>query len=117
MQERIKQIRKYFRLTQEEFGLKINLTKFAISNYENGRTRIPERVINDIIREFNVNETWLRTGEGDMFNETSSEKEIPLDDFFRVYTNLPPKDKKLIYEIMEYMVAQNQGNKNPPRCW
>ena len=64
MNERIKLLRQNLDMKQEDFGKKINLTKFAISNYENGRTGIPERVINDICREFSVNENWLRTGAG-----------------------------------------------------
>lgn len=67
LNNRIKIMRSELNLKQEDFGKKINLTKFAISNYENGRTGIPDRVISDICREFNVNETWLRTGEGEMF--------------------------------------------------
>ena len=64
LNERIKYLRNKLDLKQVDFGKKINLTKFAISNYENGRTGIPDRVINDICREFNVNEDWLRTGVG-----------------------------------------------------
>lgn len=64
MNDRIKLLRQNLDMKQEDFGKKINLTKFAISNYENGRTGIPERVINDICREFSVNENWLRTGTG-----------------------------------------------------
>ena len=64
MNDRIKLLRQNLDLKQEDFGKKINLTKFAISNYENGRTGIPERVINDICREFSVNENRLRTGAG-----------------------------------------------------
>lgn len=67
LNNRIKIMRSELNLKQEDFGKKINLTKFAISNYENGRTGIPDRVISDICREFNVNETWLRAGEGEMF--------------------------------------------------
>ena len=62
MNDRIKLLRQNLDMKQEDFGKKINLTKFAISNYENGRTGIPERVINDICREFSVNENWLRPG-------------------------------------------------------
>lgn len=31
------------------------------------RFRITDRILYDICREFNVNEFWLRTGEGEMF--------------------------------------------------
>lgn len=57
-------------LNQEAFGSKINLSKFSISNYEIGKRDLPDRVITDICRVFNVSETWLRTGEGEMFVKT-----------------------------------------------
>ncbi|NJD02695.1 MAG: hypothetical protein FIA99_08915 [Ruminiclostridium sp.] len=38
---------------------------------ENGIKKITDRTIKLICQEFNVNDTWLRTGEGDMFNTVS----------------------------------------------
>lgn len=67
LNNRIKTLRNELNLNQEDFGKRINLSKFAISNYENGRTGIPDRVINDICREYSVNEEWLRDENGDMF--------------------------------------------------
>lgn len=72
LHERLKLFRKEKKLTQDEFGKKLNLTKFAISNYENGRNNIPDRVISDICREWNINKNWLLYGEGDMSNNSPS---------------------------------------------
>lgn len=35
-----------------------------------------ERTVSDICREFDINETWLKTGEGNMFIELTKEEEI-----------------------------------------
>lgn len=67
MNKRIKIIRNMLGLNQDKFGEKIGLSKFAISNYENGKTPITERSIADICREFGVSEEWLRYGTGEMF--------------------------------------------------
>ena len=72
MNDRLKRIRKQLHLTQEEFADRIGIKRGAISNYEIGRNEPIDAVISLICREFNVNETWLRTGEGDMFNKTES---------------------------------------------
>lgn len=77
--ERIKYLRSKLNLSQEDFGKQINLTKFAISNYENGRTGIPDRVIADICREYSVNELWLRTGQGDPKNTLEGEERFALN--------------------------------------
>jgi len=57
-------LRKALNLTQQEFANRIGSVQNTITGYETGR-RIPSsQVLTLICREFNVNETWLRTGEG-----------------------------------------------------
>ena len=65
--ERIKQIRKDQNQTMEVFGQRIGVTRNSISMIESGRNNPSDQTIRSICREFSVNETWLRTGEGDMY--------------------------------------------------
>ena len=74
--ERINAVRKSESVTLEEFGKKIGITKSAVGNIEHGRSNLSEQVILAICREFNVNETWLRTGEGEMFVQRGRDDEI-----------------------------------------
>lgn len=67
MEQQLKALRKKLGLTQEEFATRLGIKRAAISNYEIGRNEPIDAVISLICREFNVNETWLRTGEGEMF--------------------------------------------------
>ena len=67
MEERIKKLRKALDLTQQEFADRIGIKRNTIANYESGRNEPIDSVISLICREFNVNEKWLRTGEGEMF--------------------------------------------------
>ncbi len=67
MKERLKLLRKTLGLNQNEFGQKINLSGAQIGSYETGRRDLTTRAIEDICREFNVAEQWLRTGEGEMY--------------------------------------------------
>ena len=67
MKERIKELRKTLDLTLEGFGNKIGVTKTTISRIENGVNSVTNQMLTSICREFNVNEEWLRTGEGEMF--------------------------------------------------
>ncbi|NOW07818.1 helix-turn-helix domain-containing protein [Clostridium beijerinckii] len=70
--ERIKDLRKnILKLNQEDFSKNIGLSRSNIANIEVGRINLTDRVISDICKEYNVNENWLRTGEGEMFNELS----------------------------------------------
>lgn len=76
MNERIKQLRKLLKLTQTEFGEKIGVKGNTITNYETCLREPSNAVIVSICREFNVNEHWLRTGEGEMFVRRSTTDEL-----------------------------------------
>jgi len=67
MNKRIKEIRKYFHLTQQEFADRIKVKRNTVATYEMGRTKPSDSGVSIICREFNINEEWLRTGKGEMF--------------------------------------------------
>ncbi len=64
MNERIKKIRKYYELSQENFGKRINITRSSVCKLETGENNPSSQTIALICKEFGINETWLRTGEG-----------------------------------------------------
>lgn len=76
MNERIKELRKVLGLSQDEFGRRLGLTRGAITNIELNKTEPKPLLIDLICREFDVNETWLRTGEGEMLVPISRDEEI-----------------------------------------
>lgn len=51
-----------------------------------GKAPITERTIIAICAKFNVNENWLKTGQGEMFNIQEKNKE----EFFEIFKNLHP---------------------------
>lgn len=70
MNTRIKELRTALHLTLEGFGDRIGVTRAAVSKWENGDRGIADSMVVSICREFGVNERWLRTGEGEMFEQT-----------------------------------------------
>ena len=58
------------------FAEKLNVSQAFISQLCSGVKQPSDRTIADICREFNVNETWLRTGEGEMFRPMSRNEEL-----------------------------------------
>ena len=123
MNERIALVRKSLGLTQEKFAEQVGLSRNFMWMIESG-TRVPsDRTISDICREFNVNETWLRTGEGEMFNQitgsgkiTSFLTEITEDEgddfkrwFVEMLAELEPEDWKLL-ERMAEKLQKKEGN-------
>ena len=74
MKDRIKNLRKELRLTQQEFADRIGVKRNTVGLYEIGQSGISDTVIKAICREFGVNETWLRTGDGEMFRPRTNEE-------------------------------------------
>lgn len=76
MNSRIKQVRLALNLSQDEFGRRLGVTRGAITNIEFNKTEPKQLFVELLCREFDVNEAWLRTGEGEMFIKKSREEEI-----------------------------------------
>ena len=76
MNERIALIRKKAQLNQQAFAERIGLTKNFVSLLETGNRAPSDRTLSDICREFNINEAWLRTGEGEMYKAVNRDAEI-----------------------------------------
>lgn len=73
MNSRIKKVRRFFDLTQQAFAERIGLKQNTIALIESGKRSTSDQTIYAICREFGVNETWLRTGEGEMMDPQSDD--------------------------------------------
>ena len=126
MNERIRELRKALDLTMERFGEVIGVSKSSISNIENGNRSLTERMFKDICREFDVNEEWLRTGEGKMFKELSRSEKIAVfltdvlkdeDDSFRkqfieAFSELDLNDWKVLERICNNIIEKRAKKEN-----
>ena len=116
MNERIKELRKNLKLTQQEFADALNIKRGAVANYEIGRNEPIDAVISLICKTFNVNEEWLRSGAGDMFLELPEEDEEAayvselledsdndlyklIKEIMHTYHELSPKSKEVIRDF------------------
>lgn len=76
MNERLKKIRVDSDLTQEEFAKKLGVKRNTVATYEMGRSEPSSAVVSLICREFKVNESWLRTGEGEPYQKRTRNQEL-----------------------------------------
>lgn len=121
--ERIKILRKNQGLTQQKFAEVLGLKQNTVATYEMGKTVPSDRTISDICEKFNVNETWLRTGEGDMFTPVNRDKEIEAfidsvlksesDDFRRRMIAVLSKLDSAEWELLEKMALKLAAESKP----
>lgn len=107
--KRVKLLRKQLGLSQTEFGNKVGIAQGHMTNIETGRREVTEKSIKVICLQFNVNEEWLRTGNGEMFVEDDNtllaqlSKQYNLDDFSRrfveTYIKLPEAQRKAVKDF------------------
>lgn len=74
--DRIREVRKVLGLTQEKFGEKVGMKKSSLSTTESGVNAVSNQLRTAVCREFHVREEWLRTGEGEMFEDRTQDQAI-----------------------------------------
>ena len=118
MKNRMKDLRKTLGLTQQQFADKIGIKQNTIAQYETGRNEPITPIINCICREFNVNENWLRNGEGEIFiNTTCKEENTKLTNINEILhienTNLKKRLIKTLSTVTneEWILLENLARK------
>jgi transcriptional regulator with XRE-family HTH domain len=76
MHTRLRAIRKALRLNQKYFAEQIGLNQNSLSMIEKNHTPVTEKNVKLVCATFNVNEQWLRTGNGEMFCSSPYEKKL-----------------------------------------
>ena len=100
MEERFKNLRKELHLTQKEFGEKLGITNTAVSKLERKERAASDRVVRDICREFNVNETWLRFGTGEMFKKETPSPSLIRAEIENILNNMDDSELALARNIL-----------------
>lgn len=116
--ERVKYIRNSINLTQEEFGEKLTVAQTYLSQIENGDRDVTEKILKLICLQYNVNENWLRTGEGEIFNKERENKICELlneydlgiygKKILEIYLSLDINQKKVINDFLKKFVDEFQ---------
>lgn len=95
---RIKEIRLELKISQTKFSEMISYPSGYLSKIESGARPANDRLIKLICSTFSVNETYLRYGEGEMFNNPSDEKFLNLVNNFR---SLPPAYQDFLFKMFD----------------
>ena len=96
--KRIASIIESLGIKKVEFAKAINVDQSFISQITSGKRNPSDRTIADICREFGVNEIWLRTGEGEMFDPVTPDEELA-DFFGDILAGEPDFKRRFIYAL------------------
>lgn len=121
MKERLKKLRKTLDLTQQEFADKLKVPRNTIGGYEVGKSNPSDAAVNNICNIFNVNEDWLRTGNGEMFIELTRDEQIENfvgdvlkseeDSFKKKFISMLSALDESDWEVLQKMVELMQESK------
>lgn len=96
--KRIASIIESLGIKKVEFAKAINVDQSFISQITSGKRNPSDRTIADICREFGVNEIWLRTGEGEMFDPVTPDEELA-EFFGDILAGEPDFKRRFIYAL------------------
>ena len=96
--------KKKLELTQQEFADKLGIARNNIAGYETGKRSPSDAVVSLICAKFNVNEDWIRTGEGEIFEQLTEQQKV------MKYTAMLLKDKDSLMAaaIKNFIVTYEQ---------
>ena len=97
---RLKEIRNWFKLSQSEFANKLSVDKTWISLLENNKREPGARLINDVCKIFSVSETWLLTGNDEMF-EPEAQNALLLKSVMEILNDKNPETIILVEKLIK----------------
>ncbi len=124
---RIRELRNAVHMNQTEFGEKIGVAQSYLTNIETAKRPVTDKIFRLIcLQSWNgkfVNENWLRTGDGDPFQNVPPEDEIAavisdvledikcensvftlIKEFLLKYEKLEPNSKKVIENYIDDVI-------------
>ena len=105
--QRVKEVRQALELSQAKFAKALSMSNGYIAGIELGHNRVNDRIIKLICFTFQVNERWLKTGDGSMFCEESSEA-VKLAS--AAFNELKPAYQEYIMKQVDLLLEmQNKG--------
>lgn len=108
MNDRIKEIRLLLKKKQGELAQILAIKQSSLSDIENKRVKVSDRIIKDMIIGVNASEKYIRYGTGEPISKTPSntmeqlKKEFNLDNF----------DYNLVYEYLKLDPQQRKSFRN-----
>jgi transcriptional regulator with XRE-family HTH domain len=104
--QRVKFLRKELNLTQAEFAKLISVSTSLITYIEQGKRTLNDRYIKLICDSFGVSAQWIKTGEGNLYNE---KKEARISKLLALFNGLKPRYQQFVLtQIEDFLKMQDE---------
>jgi transcriptional regulator with XRE-family HTH domain len=112
--QRIVLLRHNLKMTQKEFAQKICISTSFQASIEIEQKKVLDRHIKLIVSAFGVNEAWLRTGEGEMF-EKDITPDYKITETVEIFKQLNPFFQDFILEQLHKLLEYEKTAKEDAR--
>ncbi len=99
--KRIKQLRQTLNLSQAKFAKDISISNGYIAGLELEKRKVNDRIVKLICAAYGASESWLKTGEGEMFERPPCEK---LDKAISMFKELTPKFQDYVLQQIDKLL-------------
>ena len=98
---RVAQVRKLLGYTQEKFAEPIKLSRSFQGGIEKNHRKVNDRLIKMIFFTYGVNENWLKTGKGEMFD---TDKDPRLERIIYNFNKMDPLLQDYVIKYLDWLV-------------
>ncbi|MDR1389842.1 MAG: helix-turn-helix domain-containing protein [Treponema sp.] len=110
---RLKTLRAEIGISQRDFAKRIYISQSLYAELEIGNRNINNRIIHLIAMQFKVNKNWIKTGDGEMFDDDPPD--VRLEQLLELFDELAePLQDYLILQAKELCKIQQNGITQKP---
>ena len=104
--QRVKAVRLALNLSQAKFAKSLSMSNGYIAGIELGHNNVNDRIVKLICFTYHVSENWLKTGEGEMFDEKPDRLTELASSVFRELK--PEYQEYILKQIDQLLVIQKK---------
>jgi len=101
--QRVVQLRKVLGYTQAKFAEPVKLSRSFQGEIEKNHRKVNDRLIKMICLIYRVNENWLKTGEGEIFD---TEKDSRLERIINNFNKMDTLLQDYVIKYLDWLVEQ-----------
>lgn len=107
--QRVKEVRQALNLSQAKFAKALCMSNGYIAGIELEHNNVNDRIVKLICFTFHVNEQWLKTGNGSMFNEKPNQLvELASSTFSKLKPEYQEYVLKQIEQLLEIQYKEKE---------